>query len=181
MASVPPTRPTFDLGHSEMLIGPYLEQWLDDQRRHLKATIWASYQVAAARIIRLLGWQSLTDLTPLAIEAFYAKLGRTGSRSGKPLAPKSVRNTHVVLREALADAERLRLVQRNAAAAARPPAAPRREPTTWSAAEIRAFLDSVAEDRLLATYVLLATTGMRRGRFSACVGRTLTSIDNSLR
>jgi len=34
---------------------------------------------------------------------------------------------------------------------------------TWTAEEVTAFLSLVADDRLWAAYVLLATTGMRRG------------------
>jgi integrase len=34
--------------------------------------------------------------------------------------------------------------------------------TTWTATELRAFLDGVKDDRLYAAYLLLATSGMRR-------------------
>jgi hypothetical protein len=44
-----------------------------------------------------------------------------GGHGGRPLAPETVRKTHVVLRAAFADAERLGFVYRNAAASARPP------------------------------------------------------------
>ena len=35
--------------------------------------------------------------------------------------------------------------------------------TAWSAEEARRFLDGIAEDRLFAMWVMLITTGMRRG------------------
>ena len=38
-----------------------------------------------------------------------------------------------------------------------------REFTTWTAAEVRAFLDARREDRLYALWTTLATTGLRRG------------------
>ena len=38
-----------------------------------------------------------------------------------------------------------------------------RELQVWSAADVTAFLQHIAEDRLAAIYVLAATTGMRRG------------------
>lgn len=79
------------------------------------------------------------------------------------LAPKTVRKLHSVLRRALADAERLGLVIRNAAAAARPPSVPHHEQRTWSATELNAFLATVSDHRLLASFVVFATTGMRRG------------------
>jgi hypothetical protein len=52
-----------------------------------------------------------------------------GGQGGGPLAPKTVRHAHVVLRKSLADAERMGLVTRNASAAIvvdiRPPHHPR--------------------------------------------------------
>ncbi|HPU40476.1 MAG TPA: hypothetical protein PLS63_12965 [Microthrixaceae bacterium] len=64
------------------------------------------------------------------------------------VAPKTVRNTHIVLHRALAEAERLRLVMRNVAHLARPPAVPHVERATWTADELRSFLEHVTGDRL---------------------------------
>ena len=55
------------------------------------------------------------------------------------------------------------VVLRNAAAAARPPVGGRFELVTWSSDDLRQFLAAVKDDRRFAAYVLLATTGMRRG------------------
>lgn len=68
-----------------------------------------------------------------------------------------------MLRKALSDAERPEVVVRNAAAAARPPIPVRPESATWSSEQLREFLDFLKEDRLHTAFVLLATTGMRRG------------------
>jgi integrase len=114
------------------------------------------------RIKRGIGRSKLQALTPLDVETFYARLAEAGIK-GKPLSPKSIRNTHVVLRKALADAERLGLVPRNAAAVAKPPVARRQPRRTWSSEEVKEFFAAVAGERMFAAYVLLATTGMRRG------------------
>ncbi|MDH3683799.1 MAG: site-specific integrase, partial [Acidimicrobiia bacterium] len=132
-------------------------------RHRLKDTTWSSYAVAVDRIKHGLGRRKLQALTPLEIERFYAALAETGGRAGRPLKPKTVRNTHVVLRKALSDADRLGLVPRNAAAAARPPALSHGEHRTWSTDDLRDFFTHVADDRFFAAYVLFATTGMRRG------------------
>ena len=76
---------------------------------------------------------------------------------------QTVRNTHVVLCKALADAERLGLVNRNAAAAARVPSVQRPEFATWSSEELKDFFTAIKVDRLVAAFLLFATTGMRRG------------------
>lgn len=98
-----------------------------------------------------------------------------------------------MLHRALADAERLRLVLRNVAHLARPPAVPHVERATWTADELAAFLEHVSGDRLFAAYVLLATTGMRRGEVfglrwrdvdlsarRASVTQTVTTVNDKL-
>jgi integrase len=48
------------------------------------------------------------------------------------------------------------------------------EQTTWTAAELRAFLEGVAGDELYPLWLLLATTGMRRGE---ALGLRWTDVD----
>ena len=80
---------------------------------------------------------------------------------------------------------------RNAADAATAPRVPRTELQTWMAAELRHFLDHVADDRLAAAWHLVAVSGMRRGellglRWSdfdgerASVSRSVVSVRNEL-
>jgi integrase len=128
----------------------------------LRPTTWNSYRIATGRITNALGATLVQSLTPLDVERFYASL-LAGSDTSKPLSPKTVRNTHIVLRKALSDAERLGLVVRNPAAAAKAPSAATPSHTTWTAAELSMFLRSIADTRLAAALVVLATTGMRRG------------------
>jgi hypothetical protein len=49
----------------------------------------------------------LQSLAPLEVENLYRELLATRGRNGRLLSPKTVRGIHVVLRKALADAERL--------------------------------------------------------------------------
>jgi len=144
-------------------IGDYLDEWLEVVRPRLRPTSWNSYRQAVAHIKGQVGAVPLQSLAPLEVENLYKELLSTGGAGGRPLSPKTVRNTHIVLRKALADAERLGLVVRNAAAAAKPPVPSKREHTTWSADELARFLGSLEGERLAAAFVLLATTGMRRG------------------
>jgi len=81
----------------------------------------------------------------------------------------------------------------NVAALVKPPSPARRELSTWTAGEVRDFLEAVADDRLMPAYRLLASTGMRRGevlglRWSdvdlakgrLTVKRSLTVVDDTL-
>ena len=78
---------------------------------------------------------------------------------------RSVRYVHTILRKALQDAVRWSALARNPADAADPPAIQRGGSAvqTWSGTQLKRFLDSVSEDRLVAAWTLAATTGMRRG------------------
>ena len=117
----------------------------------------------------------------------------SGGQHGQALAPKTVRNCHIVLHRALSDAERLGIASRNVAHAAKAPVAMRKEMATWTAEELARFLELVGDDRLYAAYVILATTGMRRGevlglRWSdvdvdarrLSVAQTLTTINDQV-
>jgi integrase len=148
---------------SSTTVGDYLDEWLEVVRPRLRPTSWNSYRIAVERIKGRVGAVALQSLAPLEIENLYKEVLSTGGAGGRPLSPKTVRNTHIVLRKALADAERLGLVVRNAAAAAKPPVPSKREHTTWGIEELAHFLGSIEGERLAAAFVLLATTGMRRG------------------
>jgi integrase len=78
------------------------------------------------------------------------------------LEPKTVRNVHVMLHKALADAVAWGYVAENVAERARPPKVSRRPPTVWTPAQLRRFLQAAADDRFYPAYVLAATTGLRR-------------------
>lgn len=178
---------------SSVTLEEYLTEWLTTVRPQLRETTWASYGVAVQRICWGLGAGKLQALTAVEVERFYARLVNEGGPAGRPLAAKTVRNTHIVLHRALADAERLRLVMRNVAHLARPPAVPHVERATWTADELAAFLEHVSGDRLFAAYVLLATTGMRRGEVfglrwrdvdlsarRASITQTVTTVNDKL-
>ena len=148
---------------SNVRLDDFLDEWLAGQDSRLKPSSHHSYVIASKRLKRHLGRCRLQALTPLQIETFYAELLDHGGRNGEALAPKTVKNTHVVLRKALADAERLGLVQRNAAAAARGPSVTRSEMMTWSSDQLKEFLAVAQHSRMRNAFTILASTGMRRG------------------
>jgi integrase len=92
--------------------------------------------------------------------------GQTPPALGGGLAPKTVRNVHVMLRGALSDAVRWNLLPRNPAADARPPRVRRRAHTVWSTQELRTFVDHVRTDPYYALWLLICTTGLRRSELA---------------
>jgi integrase len=144
-------------------LGEYLAGWLERVKPNLRPTTWDGYRKDVAHVTSRLGAVPLQALKPVQLEACYAELAESGGAKGQGLSPKTIGNAHSVLRRALGDAERLGVISRNVARMARPPKAEHVEMPTWTAEELGRFLASVADDRLYAAFVLLATTGMRRG------------------
>jgi len=136
----------------------------------VRGTTWTEYRRKInSHVVPRLGSVPLQSLGPAQLNAFYADLlaaGRTDGTGG--LAPKTVREIHVIVRKALKDAVRWGHVSRNVADLANPPsqrasaAARWRTMQTWTPAELHAFLEHDPEDRLHYAWVLAATTGMRR-------------------
>jgi integrase len=128
------------------------------QRGQLKAGSAAHYELMAEKyVIPTLGDKRLRDLQPAHLRDLYATLGAR-------LAPKSVRNVHVSLSNALSLAVSDGYIARNVAKAREvAPTARSREMQVWTPEQIRTFLEFVVDDRLYALWRLAATTGMRRG------------------
>ena len=94
----------------------------------LRPSTWANYRTyTAAYVVPILGQIKLQALTPVQLNHLYAHLLERGRRKtisgGRRLAPKTVRNVHVMLHSALHDAMRWGYLVRNVAEAADPPAA----------------------------------------------------------
>ena len=90
------------------------------------------------------------------------------SRSTKPgLDRRTVNYVHTIIHRAFKDAVRWGRLARNPADVADPPRGSQKPDgiKAWDAASLRVFLDASGEsgDRLHALWLLLATTGMRRG------------------
>ena len=146
--------------------GAYLTtRWLPGKRLTLRATTWDGYRRRIDRhILPALGRIPIRRLRPAHLEALYESLLHpTDGR--RALAPKSVLDVHLIIRGALAHAERQGLVSRNVAVVAHAPrlrSIPKVETQPWTASQLQAFLRAAAGHRLFPAFWLLAATGMRR-------------------
>ncbi|MEZ5230137.1 MAG: site-specific integrase [Acidimicrobiales bacterium] len=138
-------------------VADYLDEWFEGAEHDLRPTSAAGYRRAIVKLKATLGHRQLQELTPAMVEASYRQHRKDG------LAPKTILNTHSVLRKALNDAERLGLVQRNVARSAKRPKVLRAEQATWSADQLSEFLNSIRDDPYFGVYLTAATTGLRRG------------------
>jgi integrase len=148
----------------------YLEKWLASVAAKRKPSTAGMYAHKLRRyVIPRIGAMPLRQVDAAALDALYAELQERGGRNDAdgnptPLSGQTVAVVHRILHRAFADAVQRRIIRWNPAAHAAPPisTAPR-EMQVWDAAQLRTFLDHVADDRLRALWMLGAMTGMRRG------------------
>lgn len=156
-AYIPPQRLT---------LNAWLDAWLDPaapRRRPIRPTTLTTYRIYADTYLRpQLGHRQLQSLTADDLDRLYRELLTSGSRQGRPLAPKTVRHVHVLAHTCLAAAVRKGHLAHNPADRADPPSVPRRRPEVWWPDNLQAFLAHVQADRLAGLWLLAATTGMRR-------------------
>lgn len=145
------------------------DEWFPAIRATTRASTWDHYaRIATGYLYGSIGERRLSELSPGVLNAFYAELLTSGRRygvrtKGAGLSPKSVRHVHTMLHKVLVDAVRWGRLPSNPADKADPPKPRQAEMKVWDLDQIRAFLDEVEDDRLSAAWLLMATTGMRRG------------------
>jgi integrase len=141
------------------IVADYLRgQWLPVVQARLRSGTWVEYRrKAETHLIPAIGQVPLQQLTTALLNALYQQLLDRG------VGPRTVQYVHATIRKALNDAVRWGLLVRNPADHAAAPRPRRTELRTWTAEELRWFLESVRGDRLCAAWQLAALTGMRRG------------------
>jgi integrase len=151
-------------------VAEYLRcQWLPATKARVRPGTWVEYRRKVdTHLVPALGQVPLQQLTSAILNAHYQQLlaGGVGART--------VQYVHATIRKALNDAVRWGLLVRNPAQHAAPPTPRRGELRTWTADELRRFLDSLQDDRLCAAWRLAALTGMRRGEV---LGLRWTDLD----
>lgn len=158
---------------SKLLLGVYLEQWLDGLR--LAPSTLASYRKnVRLHITPYLGGVPLAQLTGPRIAKAYRAMetnGRKDHRAGEPLSARTVRYVHTILRSALRAAVEGDLIARNPCdKGAKPPKASEAKPPemqAWTASDLRTFLGWSIGHADHTAWLVLAHTGLRRGELLA--------------
>ncbi|MQB01959.1 MAG: tyrosine-type recombinase/integrase [Actinobacteria bacterium] len=149
---------------SQATVAEFLTEWLAAAALTRKANTISQYRMIARVYVNpRIGTRRLAALRPPQLLALYGDLRTSGSRTGGPLAEKTVRHVHTMLRRAFEDAVDWGYLPRNPLVKVQ---GPRPEPgdlTVWRPSEVAVFLESVADDRLAVAFRLIAFTGCRRG------------------
>jgi integrase len=124
--------------------------------------------------------EEASEITKNTLATLLRRQGQRRAVDDMPegLDRRTVNYIHTILHRALKDAVRWGRLARNPADAADPPRSGQKADSVhaWDASTLRTFLSksSESQDRLHALWVLLATTGMRRGE---ALGIRWTDID----
>jgi integrase len=155
-----------DTDARKMTVNAAIDAYLASACFGLAESTKVSYAGCLKPVIERLGRRTLASLRRADIEElrdFMLATGRRrGGQPGTGLGPRSVRLTIGRLAAALEQQVTDGVLARNPAAGVKLPAQGKREGTTWSEAELRAFSKTAATDRLHAAWALVLL-GMRRG------------------
>ena len=151
----------------QMTVGEFCAQWLRGMKPTIRAKTHESYtSMLTHHVVGNIGKVKLANLKPHQISGLYADLMENGSRRGKTpkgLSAKTVNYVHRIFKAAMSDALSWGLLTKNPVDLVDPPRARHTEMKAWNPQKARTFVESVADERLSALWVLLIATGLRRG------------------
>ena len=166
---------------TKQTVAEFAADWLTAIEPTLRPATHYSYgRNLLLHVLPYIGSARLTAIDAGTLNTLYARLlaeGRRDQKAGEGLSPRSVRYVATIVHRMFKDAVRWGRLTRNPADAADPPkasATPKPRMTTWTAKQLRTFLTATVSDRHHALYILLVTTGMRRGE---ALGLRWTDLD----
>ncbi len=162
---------------AKMTLGEFLQRWLEDHARHQVSprSLQGYRDIVRLHLEPCLGEIQLDKLRPIDIQTFYSDRLDRGrlkqpSADGEPtgLSPRTVLHIHRVLREALGEAVKMRMLAVNPTDAVTPPKVERGgNLKVLTENETAQLLDTVVGTPLHMPVLLAIGTGLRRGELLA--------------
>ncbi len=148
----------------DLSLGHYLKEWLAHARGRVRATTYAGYEyLIRCYALPALGEVPLSELSPLHVQRLYSSL----LVPERHLSAGTVLNLHLVLTQALGQAVRWGILERNPVKGAQPPRPVRPEPVVVDPALARRIIAALSGSSVEAPGMLAIGTGMRRGEILA--------------
>lgn len=147
---------------SKITLDEWATTWLDIGERTWRPSTHSCYSRTLAFPRRELGSIRLQKLTRADVEALVRKMSSEGGRNNKGRSPRTITLMLDVLGRMLGEAVREGVIGANVVSRVKKPRRTPREMQTWTAAQMAAFLASVANDPLVGVWHL-AALGLRRG------------------
>jgi integrase len=140
----------------------FLESWLESAAGTVKPATTRRYQqMIRDHINPFLGHMSLAKVTPLILQRLISLKVQEG------LAPATIGLIHTVVRRALSQAVKWRLLSANPTQGVEVPRRTVPEIKTWTIDVANRFLEATAEHHMAVLWRLALTSGMRQGELLA--------------
>ena len=154
---------------SKTTVAQFLGRWLEHMSSQVSPKSHARYcELARKNIVPLLGSVMLTQLRPALVSAAYSKALTHGRRDGTGgLSPQTVTHMHRVLKQALGQAVKWEMLNRNPCDAVDPPRAVRGQMHTYDLDQTAELIEAMRPTRMLIPTLLAVLCGMRRGEVAA--------------
>jgi len=145
-------------------LGHYLQEWLAHTRGRVRATTYQGYEsLIRCYALPALGEVPVSELSPLHLQRLYSSLLVPERR----LSAETVLNLHLVLTQALGQAVRWGILERNPVKGAQPPRPARPEPVVVDPALAKRIVAALHGSPVELPGMLAISTGMRRGEILA--------------
>jgi integrase len=156
-------------------VAQFFERWLAHMASQVAPRTHERYsELALKNIAPLLGAVRLSSLRPEQIGTAYAKALANGRRDGAGgLSPRTVHHMHRILRQALAEAVRWRMLTTYPADLVNPPKVERRSMQTYNMPETAILIEAARGTRIFVPALLAVLCGLRRGEILALRWRHL--------
>jgi integrase len=140
-------------------VAAYLQRWLREfKESQVRYSTQQRYKQLVARHIEpAIGRVILSKLTGMDVQTLMNAALKSG------LSPRSVQYIHTTLRQALEQATKLDLVERNVASLVDPPTVPRHEITPFDQGQTLEFLKAADGHRFQFLFLLALASGLRQG------------------
>lgn len=155
---------------SNMKLGEYLDYWLAEVVAvELGRSTYTGYEVVVRRYLKpYLGRKRINGLNPADVRSMIGKLrkhkiGTDTDGNDKFMSARYVENVFEVLRSALSNAVRSELIARNVAQLVKAPSREHYEVQPLDERKARKFLEHASNHWLRALWLILITTGLRKG------------------
>lgn len=143
----------------KLKVGEWLLEWLELYKKpHIRPKTYEQYEaIIRVHINPQIGKQKLQQLQSRHIQRIYHAL------ANQKLSPRTIYLVHLVLRMALDQAVKERIIHENPVRATIPPKVKKKTAEVLSIEEQDAFLKALKGERLAPIFLFLITTGVRRG------------------
>jgi integrase len=154
---------------NKLAMASFLDVWLAYVKSQVSPRSHERYcDLARKNIVPLLGGVILTNLRPAQISTAYTTALASGRRDGKGgLSPRTVHHMHRVLKQALGQAVKWEMLNRNPCDAVDPPKVERATMQTFDMAQTAELIEAFRGTRMLAPALLAVLCGLRRGELAA--------------